>query len=235
MKIFILIGVWLLSVSSLLAQPATYTKVKGDDNIARKIPNNQKYVNADFTSGKVIYNMGSIAVVPLNYNFLLGEMHFINPQDGDTLSLANEYLIKQVTVGPDTFYYQPKVGYLQVVASYKPIRLMVKQTIQVSRHEKQSAYDQSSAVSAIKQFSFYVDHNGQVRKLRPNGNLLLVKDYNYYIIDQNLKVLPASKATILAVYYRFKDEINTYLKTNKTDFKQEAELKKLLEYCQKLS
>ncbi|RDC66046.1 hypothetical protein [Adhaeribacter pallidiroseus] len=233
-KVFLLVGVWLWCTPKLVAQNAKYTKIKADNDAVKKIPNNQKYAYADFKLGSVAYNTGNVATASFNYNFLLDEMHFISPE-GDTLSLANEYLVKLITVGQDTFYYQPKVGYLQVVASYKPVILVVKQTMRILRNEKQAGYDQSSAVSAIKQFSFYLDQNGQVKKLQPKGNLLLTKENSYYIVDQNFKVFRANKAAILKVYAKYTDKINTYLKTNKPNLRQETELKQLLQYCQKLT
>jgi len=233
-QVVLIWSIWLLSSTVLLTQTAGQTRIKADNAAVKKIPNNQKYQYNNFKPGKVAYNTGMVATAAFNYNFLLDEMHFINPR-GDTLSLADEYLIKQVVVAQDTFYYQPKLGYLQLIASYKPAKLVVRQTIQVVRNEKQSGYDQSSAVSAIKQFSFYVDQNGQVKKLQPKGNVLLVKENNFYIIDQNFKVLPASKTTVLTVFQKSKDQVNTYLKANKVNFKQEPDLKKLLEYCQGLT
>lgn len=233
-KVYLLIGVWLLSTRELLAQTSKYTKIESDNNAVNRVPYNQKYQYDNYKPGNVAYNTGSTSTASLNYSFLLDEIHFINHQ-GDTLSLANEYLIKQVVVGQDTFYFQPKIGYLQVIASFNPIKLAVKQNIRVLRNEKQSGYDQSSAVSAIKQFSFYIDHNGQIKRLQPKGNMLLAKEKDYYIIDQNSRVLPANKATVLTVFQKFKDRVNAYLKTNKINFKQEVELKKLLAYCQGLA
>ncbi|QNF32388.1 hypothetical protein HUW51_06455 [Adhaeribacter swui] len=233
-KISLLLGMLLLGAPVLCTHALGQTKLKTDNTAIKKIPNDQKYQYNNFQPGLVTYNNGAMANAVLNYNFLLDEMQFINPGN-DTLSLANEYLIKHVIVAQDTFYYQPKVGYLQLVASYKPVKLGVKQTIQMVQNEKQAAYDQSSAVSAIRQYSFYVDHNGQVKKLQAKGDVLLVKENTFYIIDQNHKVLPASKAAILTVFQKFKDQVNAYLKANKVNWKQEPDLKKLLEYCQGLT
>lgn len=235
MKLYsILLGIWLLCGSNLLAQNSKYTKIKAESNFVEKIPNNQKYQYVAFKPGTVAYNTGNAAVGKFNYNFLLDEVHFIDPQ-GDTLSLANEYIIKHVIIEQDTFYYDAKNGYLQIIDYYKPINLAIKQSIRIIRSEKQAAYDQSSAVSSIKQYSYYINQSGQLRKLEPKGNLLLAKENSFYIIDQNHRVLLANKANVLTVFQQFKSEVTAYLKTNKVDFRQETELRKLLQFCRELA
>ncbi|PSR56692.1 hypothetical protein AHMF7605_25945 [Adhaeribacter arboris] len=235
MKKFILfVSLWLLGSYTLLGQNSKFTKITTGDNLAKKIPNNQKYQYPAFNAGTITYNNGTQAAGKLNYNFLLDEIHFISPQN-DTLSLSDEYLIKMVVIAPDTFYYQAKIGYLRVIDYFKPINLAVKQSIQVLRNGKQAGYDQNSAVSAIRQYSYYTDANGQLKKLEPKGNLLLVKENSYFIIDKNRLVHPVSKATLLNAFPLYKNEITAYIKTNKINVNHEKALLQLLHYCRSLT
>ncbi|MDQ3290037.1 MAG: hypothetical protein M3Q05_01985 [Bacteroidota bacterium] len=234
MKVLLLfVTIWLLSSFSLLGQGSKYTKINWNENV-KNIPNEQKYQYPAFKSGTIAYTNGSVSTGKFNYNFLLDEIHFINSQ-GDTMSLANEYLLKLVIIEPDTFYYQPKIGYLQLKDYFKPVHLAVKQKIQVLRNEKQAAYGQNSAVSAIKQFGSYTDFNGQIKKLEPKGNFLLAKENTFYIIDKNRRVLPPTKATILTIYHLFKREITAYMKANKINLNHEKDLLQLLQYCRSLA
>ncbi|QMU27413.1 hypothetical protein [Adhaeribacter radiodurans] len=235
MRILLLfVGCWLLSSFHVLGQNSKYTKIKAEENFEKNIPNNQKYQYPAFKNGTIAYNNGTVAAGKFNYNFLLDEIHFINPQ-GDTLSLADEYLLKMIVIQPDTFYYQSKIGYLQIVDYFKPINLAVKQGIKVLRNEKQSGYDQSSAVSAIRQYSYYTDLNGQIRKLEPKGNILLVKENSFFLIDKNSRVLPVTKVNLLSFYNSFRNKITAFMKANKINLNQEKDLLKLLEYCRGLA
>lgn len=159
-----------LASGSLRAQP-DLIRVKDGPDLTKMLPNHQKYQYPEFIPGQVIYATGQSATARLNYNLLLGEMQFIQPA-GDTLSLAAEYTIKYIAIQTDTFYYAPKNGYLRVTAYYHPVKLAVKQSLVNLPAYKVGAYEQASAVSAIRQYSTYTDQNGQTRKLTQKGDIL---------------------------------------------------------------
>ena len=68
------------------------------------IPVNEIYLNAEFRMGTVALRNGTSANVKVSYNSVFGEMQFIDPKKGDTISLAEEKNIKFVAIEIDTFY-----------------------------------------------------------------------------------------------------------------------------------
>lgn len=178
--LLVLISAWLFS-RPLLAQDSSIIKIKNGVDIAKALPKRQQYQYPEFITGKVWYNTGNSAAGRLNYNLLLGEMHFIQPT-GDTLSLADEYTIKYITIQADTFYYDAKKGYLQVIAHFNPVKLAVKQKLRKLSDNKVGAYEQATAVSSIRQYSYYTDRNGQIRNLTPKGDLLLTKAESFFLL-----------------------------------------------------
>ena len=229
----VLLIVGLIS-GSLRAQDAGLIKVKDGADVTKTLSVRQKYLHPEFRTGHVWYTTGQAATARLNYNLLLGEIQFIQPT-GDTLSLADEYNIKHVTIQTDTFYYAPKNGYLRVTASYHPVKLAVKQSLINLSAYKVGAYDQATAVSAIRQYSTYTDQNGQTRNLKQKGDLLLAKAETFFLIDQNNRFYVAKKAAFLIVFRNRRAEIIKYLKANAIDFNKETDLKKLLQFCSNLS
>ena len=231
-------ALWVLALLTntcyTLAQHPKYSKVKVEQNVIKETPNKQKYQYQQFLPGVIATTSGTLSKGKFNYNLLLGEMHFIQ-RAGDTLAIANEFNIKQIVIGQDTFYYDVKFGYLQIKAHYSSVKLAAQQKLTILNNEKETAYGQSSAVSAIRQYSLYTDNNGQIRKLENKGNVLLTTTSAYFLIDKNRHSYIANKATVLELYKKHKNKIATFLKENKVDFHKEEDLNKLLQYCSKLT
>ena len=82
----------------------TFT-VNPGQKIVEAIPVTELYTYPAFTIGNVTLKDNSVATVKLNYNYVFGEMQFIDPKTGDTISLAEEKNIKFVAVEKDTFYF----------------------------------------------------------------------------------------------------------------------------------
>lgn len=231
--VLILVTVW-LSCHLLQAQDSKIIKVSGTEDVAKSVPISQQYQYPEFKQGKIAYLTGNLSVAPLNYNLLLGEMQFID-QKGDTLSLANEYTIKHIAIQPDTFLYNPKNGYLQVIANYHLVKLAVTQKLKILGSEKISAYGQATATSAIREYKLYSDANGQMRKLQPKGNVLLAKDESFFLIGgHNNLFYAANKANLLSIFKSRKNDVVRFIKENDINFQKETDLRKLLQFCQQL-
>lgn len=229
MKAFWILFV-IVNINQALAQSPQHAKIKAGADKVGNIPNQQKYQYAEFLPGKLVFNTGANAPGKFNYNILLGEVHFI-PPSGDTLALANEFTIKHVIIGQDTFYYDSKAGYLQVVGNYQPVKLAVQRKLAIIKNGKESGYDQTSSVSAIRQYSSYSDANGRIRTLSPKTDVLLSKVSTYYIIDLNQRTYPASKAALITIFNKHKSDINQFIKVNKISFHEDADLRKILQFC----
>ncbi|QHT66064.1 hypothetical protein GXP67_04975 [Rhodocytophaga rosea] len=217
----------------LQAQESKTIRVKSGNDPVRVIPMSDKYRFARFTDGKIYY-VNSVSAGKLNYSILLGEIHFIGPKQ-DTLSLANEQLIKKVSIGESNFYYAKEKGYVEEIADFNNIKLGISQIIHMVNSEKEGAYDQSTGVASIRSYKSLATGNSSLQRLQLKGDILLAKRVNYFLIDQNSRIHIASKANFLKVYAKHKKMIATYIKQEMIDFKSEKDLRKLLSFCNQLS
>jgi hypothetical protein len=149
--------------------------VKSGQDPSKVISIHDKYRFAKFTDGKIHY-LNNVSAGKLNYCILLGEIHFIDPKR-DTLSLANEHLIKVVTIGESNFYYDKESRYVEEIEEYDQVKLAVRQVMIVGNSERKGAYGHSTGAGSIRTYSSLAFGNGQVQRLQINGDILLVKTF----------------------------------------------------------
>ena len=164
----------------------------------------------------------------MNVNLFLGEMQFLDAK-GDTLSIANEDDISYIAVGTDSFYVRK--GVFETAGDYAYLKLASKQIIRMVDNEKVGAYGIASSSASISSMSV-IDQHSKVYSLGANENYVYLKEKTYYlIVKANNQVLPATKQNVLKSYSRNRDRIEDFISANEIDFKNEADLKKLLAYC----
>lgn len=234
MKALIFLVAVELSTGALLAQDADVFRVKSGNKAEEVVPVALKYRYETFRTGSVSYYNGRTATARLNYNILLGEMQFIDIT-GDTLSLADEHIIQHIKIGENAFYYDPRYGYLELVAEYPKVKLSIQQSFSTVLKEKKGAYEQSTGVSSIRNYSAYSTGNSQVHRLQSNEDYLIGKDINYFLIDHNNYVHRANKSALKKLFAQQKKAIATYLNEEKIDFDKEEDLRRLLQYCTEIS
>ncbi len=211
------------------AQSETITVSSGTD-IASALSPKQLYRYSQFTSGKVYFKDGTTASGWLNLNLLLDEMQFINPA-GDTLTVDNEQTIRYLTIATDSFYYQK--GFLEQVAGPATTRLLKKQSLKELDKRKIGGYGMSTSTSAIANYDSYMADN-TVYKLAIRGDILLAKKVDYYFGNSNQEFLPASKKNLMRLFPKHQVAISRYLQQNEVDYKNEADLLRLISFLQSL-
>lgn len=209
-------------------------RVGSDEEIEKAIPANERYRFENFRQGEVLFQNDTKANARLNYNLLIEEMQFVDIT-GDTMSLADEHLIKRIKLGENIFYYDEKSGFVEVIADYTPVKLSIHQKFTTVNAEKMGAYGQSSAVSSIKTFSSYSTTNGQRQNLKLKGDVVLAIESTFYLVDQNNRTYKANNAALKKIFPDHKNTIRDYVKSEDIDFNNEEDLRKLLQYCSELS
>ena len=234
MKILLFLAMMGLGSYPLLAQDADMFRIKAGEAVEEAIPVVHQYRYENFHNGSVFFYNGSPATARLNYNLLLGEMQFIDIS-GDTLSLADEHIIEHIRIGENTFYYDPKYGYLEVIAQYPMVKLLVQQSFSTVLKEKKGAYGQSTGTSSIKNYNSYTAANSRLQKLNPNEDVLIAREIAYFLADHNQRIHRAGKSTFMKLFAQQKKTISTYLDEEDINFDKEEDLRQLLQFCSKLN
>jgi len=201
----------LLAVAVTAQRPKTYTVPAGVE-VKEIVPANEIFQYPQFVQGLVIFKDGTSAPGRLNYNRLIAEIQFIDPK-GDTLSLANEQMIRTAIIGTDTFYYND--GYVRQLAGGSRVkigeRIAFKEYIQ-----KPGAYGLSSATTATNNLSVLL--NRRSVDLNVSQELVLVKNINYLIGDKYNAFVAAEKNVILKMFPDNRSAIEDFIEKNKISF-----------------
>jgi len=201
----------LLSVAVTAQRLKTYTVPAGVE-VKEVVPANEIYQFSQFVQGLVIFKDGTSAPGRLNYNRLIAEIQFIDPK-GDTLSLANEQMIRTAIIGTDTFYYSD--GYVRQLAGGSRVkigeRIAFKEYIQ-----KPGAYGLSSATTATNNLSVLL--NRRSVDLNVSQELVLVKNTNYLVGDKFNAFVVAEKNVILKMFPDNRSAIEDFIEKNKISF-----------------
>jgi hypothetical protein len=222
----LLFALFLLVAADLFAQDSLTIFIPADRLVSEVLTPKKIYKYSEFLPGKIFFRDGNFAEGKFNYNYLNGEIEFIQK---DTLAIVKQQMfnIKMMTVDKDTFFYDK--GYLQQVAQTPAGKLLKRQMLVVVKREKIGAYDQPTATSSIESYSSFSDAYGTFNpNLKVRENITMVLRTDYFFGDRFNVFLFASKKNLLKAYPNKKDKIDKYLKQREVNFKNGEELKKLL-------
>jgi hypothetical protein len=217
----------LFVIDAKAQKKARYT-INPGEKIIEKLPRNEVYSYPEFTNGKVYLRNNTVSLVRLNYNSLYAEMQFINPK-GDTLSVADEKLIRLIVINKDSFYYDK--GYLKLVSDLGKVKLANNQYFEIVKKEKVGEFGQPGRGS-VETYN-NISSPSYIRDIVANEILTMSKTSIFYIGDEfyNFKVM--NKKNVLECYPNNQEDVKAYLKENKVDFSSENDLKKMLAYLNK--
>ena len=220
----ILVGV------QITAQTKKTFTVNAGQKVVEAIPANEIYAYPEFTLGTVRLKDASEAVVKLNYNSVFGEMQFIDPKNGDTLSLSEEKNIKFVAIEKDTFYFDE--GWLQFVAGNSVLKIAKKKILEMTNKEKLGAME-VPGFGAIETYTKFTGSQ-HMKDLVAKERLTFAEHTSYYLGDRFNHFSKANKKGLLKMYSKNEKELDKWLDENKIDFSKEEDLKKLFVYLQTL-
>ena len=223
MKCLVIFPILFLLLFPSAAQEKIY-KIKAGQEIGDVIPFSEIYKYPSFKPASVLFLNGGEGNALLNYNFLNGEMEFID-QNGDTLSLADERTIKNILIDKDTFYFDN--GYMQVISAYDTKKLAKKQLINLVDKKNLGAFD--FPVSAgTENYTVY-----QNVKLKVKADVTMRLESFYFIGDRQ-KFYPVTKKNILKLYKKKESAITNFLNDQSIDFSNEDDLRKLFNYLKNI-
>ena len=182
-----------------------------------------------FQKGAVSLTNHPLVWATLNYNYLSGQLLFIN-QKGDTLELAQPESLQYIAIGTDTFHYADN-GYVEMLTHYPAINLYKKQLIKFNGKEKKGAYGTYSGTSASSSIDTYSNETIN-EKIGIDENTLYATLRRYYISDRFNHFLSATKKNFFKLFSSKEKILADYLNTNPVHYGNESELRKLIEYLQ---
>jgi hypothetical protein len=214
----------------VVAQSRKSFSVNPGKKIVEEIPITDIYRYAEFKMGEVSLKNGTAANVKLNYNSVFGEMQYIDPKNGDTLSLAEEKNIKFIAVEKDTFYFDE--GWLELIGGTSTVRIAKKKLLEITNREKIGAME-VAGFGAIETYNKYTGSQ-HMKDLVAKEKLTFTEHVSYYFGDRFNHYSRANRKGLLKLYGDSSEKIDKWISENKIDLSNEDDLKKLSVYLQSL-
>ena len=228
MRKFLLASFCVLMTFYITAQTKKKFTVEPGQKIVEAIPATDLYSHPQFTLGTVQLRDESEATVKLNYNCVFGEMQYIDPAKGDTLSLAEEKNIRFVAIEKDTFYFDEV--WLQFISGNSNLKIAKKKILEMTNKEKLGAME-SPTFGAIDTYNKFTGSQ-HMKDLVAKERLTFSEHITYYFGDRFNRFSKANKKGLLKMYSKQEKELEKWLVENKIDFNKEDDLKKLFEYLE---
>ena len=226
MKKFVFPGLMFFSSICAMAQAKRTFQVNPAQKIVEAIPVTALYSYPEFKMGTVALRNGTAANVKVNYNSVFGEMQFIDPKNGDTISLAEEKNIKYVAVEKDTFYYDQV--WLRVIETDSSMKIAKLTRLEITNKEKLGAME-VAGFGAIETFNKYTGSQ-HMKDLVAKERITFTENITYYFGDRFNHFAKANKKSLINLNRSYEEKIEIWLKENKTDFSNEDDLKRLLSF-----
>ena len=207
------------------------------DTLTNVVDKSVQYAFDEFTDGTVLYKDGSRSKAKMNYNYLVGEMQFMDLSSSNkVLSLANISDVVMVTISDEQFIpLGSDLEFMQLITK-GDVRLAAKRKGKARSMGKKGAMGITNPTSRVVSLTEYATDN-EVRHVEAAEDMKISIDNTYYLyggekngvtqikgVKAYLKNYPKDKSTL----------IEQYAKDNKVNFYNEKDLIKLTEYCNKL-
>jgi len=166
---------------------------------------------------------------PLNYNLLTQTVQFISPK-GDTLSLADEEMIKAVNIDGKSYFFNKE--YYEVKNSFESNKLLQRKRIRIESVKKIGLYNQPVEGGANTYTNF--SSGATDVNLVLNQKITLIKEEAYFFSDRNGSISIASKKNFLNLLSKHRKEAEEFLKRNAINFKDKNSIQILIDHVNSL-
>ena len=231
-KIILIIGTLFVSYGFCLAQGKV--KIENIDVTQEQDINdnaslrNAVYIFPEFSDGVIYFKNRTVSSGKFNYNTLNGEMQFLDNEK--ILSLAKPQDVAYAVINKKVFYYVSDTNFAELLVDNNTIKLCVKRSTKLADIQAKGAYG-------------ITKHTTTVKALVPTQQyeLGIIRDLVYkindeFLLENNGKFSKISNTkSFVKAFPQFKAEIERFVTSNKTDFKNEKDLIKLTNYCTQLS
>lgn len=219
-----LIVLTLFLISSLHGQYYKAITVEAGTPVDERFPYETRYLYPQFTDGIIAMRTGAVSNYRLNFNLLLDEIEFIS--NADTLAIARKKDLNIVTVAQDTFIYRS--GYLKMIHS-GTVKVLVRDKFKLTDIVKKGAMGAPNRNSAIDSYTS-IPTGKQLLTLVPSEDLVFRRTLEFYLLTNDGDLVEFRKKNIMELYPLKENEIQKFLKSNKINIEEQADILKLADF-----
>jgi hypothetical protein len=183
-----------------------------------------------FLNGVINFRNGESFAAPMNYHKGLDQIYLIHGTD--TVSISNNYEIKNVIIGKDSFYYFNK--FIQVKHRTKNYQLGKQEKIKIANREPKMAYRRIPYPISSIESSSASEPRKQYGNMDVKNDLALIKYTTFYLGDKHNQFIKATRKNILYLSAANEKIVSKYLKEKAINLNKEGDLKKLLVFLESL-
>ena len=239
MKKHVLHSILCLFCCIAVAQERFTVKVNAGEDVNSLI-SNSRYLFPEFKAGTVVFTDNATSKAPLNYDMIMGEMHYVNAS-GKVMALSDVANISSILFADREFIYTPK-GYTEVLTYSGNKALLLHRRIKAEQEKPTGAYGMSSDVSAVESSNAILstsqrDANNSalvaenVGVALGGGNVTFTLLQTLYLYDGTNLLANASEANFQKIFGKDKKSaIRDYIKKNKINQKKPTDLIQLFNY-----
>ncbi|WP_149243397.1 hypothetical protein [Dyadobacter sp. 32] len=222
-----------ITATSLMAQDMSKTYVLSEFKKASEvIPFNERFQFENFTKGYVTKQSGAKSEVRLNYSYLYGDILFIGPAF-DTLSISDAHLVKNVTIGENRYLYDQRYGFVEILAEYDGVKVGKKCQMVFKDFNNRVRFERLESFTAKPGQNTFIGMPGKVNVANLT-NVRLKPEIDYFLIDKNNRFHTARRESVTRIFAKSRKNVLNYLDSHAVDYKNEADLKNVIEYCANL-
>ena len=210
-------------------------KIEAGQNLEQYVSSELLYIFEDFEDGAIVYNNGAGSRGKLNYNLLIGEMQFIDPVTNEILSLANVREVSAVSIAKRFFvpFHIYNGEFMEVLAEGTNWLAVKRKTIAIP-YGKEGPYGAVFANSSIESVQ-NISHSGMQYNIPVSNYQSISSQKLYYLVYNGKETLVKNEKSILNTYPRSQRPIiEQFIKDNNIDTKEEADLVRLIHFCNQL-
>jgi len=223
--LLLLTGLFL--TTTLLGQYRKTIFVKAGDDVAQAYSPNGFYRFPQFTAAS-LYNVkrqGQSSML-FNYNLFTDRMQYIN-NEGDTMDMMNPIRFDSMEVDKTIFYYKSETGFLELIGTAWPVRLLSKTDIKL-KTESIGAYGGSNTTSSVGMMKT-VMVGTTMYNYKSNENITIKQSVDWYWMGAEGLLMKATRRNLSTLLPPEKARIaDDFIKKHNIKFDREADLIKLL-------
>ena len=232
--LFIALSLWALSISYEAHSQQSIKKIESGKDLEDFTTLGQQYLFAEFEEGTVLKKDGSYARGKMNYNLVVGEMQFIDPQKEEVLALAEITNVAAVSILGRFFVpFSSKGEFLEILTDGTG-SLGVKRRTVARPYGKEGAYGTINTSSSIESIQT-VTSDGKPETISVSDYKLITSQSLYYLLTNGKSKLILNKKTILNAYPKSThSQIELFITEGNIDLRKEDDLIALIDFCNQL-